>query len=158
MEPLPEKRLTGWLYTHHHHPHCLWQLQTNLSTSWAGKPSPCLGGITGTQKYLPLSYYISWTWEAPCWSGLWQKHKRTWDSMGELICPAALAQDLGSTTFLELPAANPRILLGWLLEAWIWKSDGAAPLLQDSIGDGIKKQKGRNEECVYKVRWEDIAS
>ena len=37
--------------------------------------------------------------------------------MGELICPAALAQDLGSTTFLELPAANPKILLGWLLEA-----------------------------------------
>ena len=32
--------------------------------------------------------------------------------MGEL-----LAQDLGSIAFLELPATNPRILLGWLLEA-----------------------------------------
>ena len=78
--------------------------------------------------------------------------------MGELICPAALAQDLGSTSFLELLAANPMTLLGRFLEAWIWKSDGATPLLQDSIGDGIKNQKGRNEECVYKVRWEDVAS
>ena len=66
----------------------------------------------------------------------WQHFPRTW------------AQPPSLTT-----AANPSTLLGWFLEAWTGKSDGAAPLLQGSIEEGIKKlRKVEMKKCIYRVR------
>lgn len=65
--------------------------------------------------------------------------------------PSSIAQDLGSATFLELPAANPRTLMDGSLKLE-YESQMELPHYFRILLEMGSKQKGRNEECVYKVR------